>query len=111
MRPDCLVAAVVDDALTASGPATSSISAFYLNSEFDTDAIVRPDGKIELASFGEVTAAGLTPAQLEDHLNRLYSKELLNPGATVRLDEIAGPRGFRRRPGRSSGTGDRWRRA
>ncbi len=56
---------------------------FYLNSEFDTDATVRPDGKISLRLVGDQQARGLTPAQLSAELDQAYSNELLNPGVSV----------------------------
>jgi len=87
MRPDCLVTPVADEEVYRIRPGDKLHVTFYLNSEFDADATVRTDGKIELAAVGEVTAVGLTPVELEAELNRLYSKELLNPGATVRVDE------------------------
>ncbi len=91
LRPDCLAAGGVDDnAGYRIRPGDKLDISFYLNSEFNTAVMVRPDGKIEMNLVGEVPAAGQTPAQLEDHLDRLYSKELLNPGATVRLDDSPG---------------------
>lgn len=56
---------------------------FYLNSEFDTDVAVRPDGKITLRLVGDQQARGLTPAQLSTELEQAYSKELLQPGVSV----------------------------
>jgi len=87
MRPDCLAALVADEDVYHIRPGDKLHITFYLNPEFDTDASPRPDGKIELAAVGEVTAVGLTPVQLEAELNRLYLKELRDPGATVRVDE------------------------
>jgi polysaccharide export outer membrane protein len=87
MRPDCLVAPVADEDVYHIRPGDKLHITFYLNSEFDTDASPRPDGKIELAAVGEVMAVGLTPVQLEAQLNQLYLKELRDPGATVRVDE------------------------
>ena len=87
MRPDCIVAPVADEDVYHIRPGDKLHITFYLNPEFDTDASPRPDGKIELAAVGEVTAVGLTPVQLEAELNRLYLKELRDPGATVRVDE------------------------
>ncbi len=87
MRPDCIVSPVADEDVYHIRPGDKLHITFYLNPEFDTDASPRPDGKIELAAVGEVTAVGLTPVQLEAELNRLYLKELRDPGATVRVDE------------------------
>jgi protein involved in polysaccharide export with SLBB domain len=89
MRPDCIVTPVADDAYRIQ-PGDKLHLSFYLNPEFDSEAMVRPDGRVELAAVGGVAAAGLTPAQLEGELNLLYSTELRNPGATVRVDETPG---------------------
>ncbi len=89
MRPDCL-AAVADDSGYRIQPGDKLHIGFYLNPEFDTETTVRPDGRIQMAAAGEVAAAGLTPVQLESRLNRLYSTELRNPGASVRVDETPG---------------------
>jgi polysaccharide export outer membrane protein len=58
---------------------------FYLNSEFNRDTIVRPDGEVSLDVVGAVPAAGLTPEQFADKLDRAYASELRSPGATVHL--------------------------
>jgi protein involved in polysaccharide export with SLBB domain len=56
---------------------------FYLNSEFDTDVTVRPDGKIGLKLVGDQQARGLTPAELSAELDKAYSNELRDPGVSV----------------------------
>jgi len=58
---------------------------FYLNSEFNRDTIVRPDGDVSLDVVGAVPAAGLTPEQFADKLDQAYARELRSPGATVHL--------------------------
>jgi protein involved in polysaccharide export with SLBB domain len=63
---------------------------FYLNPEFDDDVIVRPDGKVGLPLVGEVNARDLTPAQMAQQLDHLYSHELRKPGAVVRVDSSPG---------------------
>jgi polysaccharide biosynthesis/export protein len=55
----------------------------YLNSEFNQDVVVRPDGQIAMTLIGNVPAAGLTPQQLADELNKGYSQELRNPDISV----------------------------
>lgn len=90
MRPDCLASATADDTLYRIKVGDKLHLSFYLNTEFDTDAIVRPDGRIELAAVGGVPVAGLTPAEVESKLNQLYMTELRSPGATVRIDETPG---------------------
>jgi protein involved in polysaccharide export with SLBB domain len=90
VSPDCVAAPLADDSVYRIQPGDKLHISFYLNSEFDTDAAVRPDGRIELTAVGGVAAAGLTPVELESKLDQLYSTELRNPGATVRLDETPG---------------------
>jgi protein involved in polysaccharide export with SLBB domain len=60
---------------------------FYLNPEFNREVTVRPDGAISLDLVGSVPAADKTPEQLEAALNQAYSRELRNPGASVRLKD------------------------
>jgi len=55
----------------------------YLNSEFNQDVIVRPDGQIAMTLVGNVAAAGRTPQQLADDLDKDYSHELRNPDISV----------------------------
>lgn len=55
----------------------------YLNSEFNQDVIVRPDGQVAMTLIGNVPAAGKTPQQLADNLNKDYSQELRNPDISV----------------------------
>ena len=90
MRPDCLALAAADDNVYRIQPGDKLHLGFYLNTEFDTDAVVRPDGRIELAAVGGVPVAGLTPVEVESKLNQLYTSELRSPGATVRVDETPG---------------------
>jgi protein involved in polysaccharide export with SLBB domain len=60
---------------------------FYLSPEFNQALTVRPDGNISMPVAGSVHAQGLTPGQLEKKLDQLYSTELRDPRATVRIDK------------------------
>jgi polysaccharide biosynthesis/export protein len=60
---------------------------FYLSPEFNQALTVRPDGNISMPVAGSIHAQGLTPGQLEKKLDQLYSTELLDPKATVRIDK------------------------
>jgi polysaccharide biosynthesis/export protein len=82
----------------------------YLNTEFNQDTTVRPDGQVSLMLIGSVPAAGLTPQQLADELNKDYSSELRNPDISVSLKnmpsrevfvegEVQKPGGFMLDPG------------
>ena len=52
---------------------------------------IRRDGKMSLPLVGEVTAAGLTPAELEKEVLRLYEPQLLQKEVRVSLDSSAYP--------------------
>jgi protein involved in polysaccharide export with SLBB domain len=91
MSPDCVYAAIADDFTEYHIRNGDKLHiSFYLNPEFDSDAVVRPDGKIEMPTVGEITAAGLTPLALQAQLDQLYLKELRNPGAMVRVEDSPG---------------------
>jgi polysaccharide biosynthesis/export protein len=60
---------------------------FYLNPEFNRSVTVRQDGDISLDLVGSMPAAGLTPEQLADNLNKAYLHELRNPGAVVHIKD------------------------
>lgn len=83
---------------------------FYLNSEFNDNVSVQPDGNIVLRLVGLLRAAGLTPGQLASEINTAYAKELKDPGATVHVQnmpsrqvfvegQVAHPGAFQLQPG------------
>ena len=61
---------------------------FYLNSEFNDNVTVQPDGRIVLRLVGPVQASGLSPGQLANSINQAYSRELKNPSATVHVQNM-----------------------
>jgi protein involved in polysaccharide export with SLBB domain len=61
---------------------------FYLNPEFNDDVTVRPDGKVTLRLIGDVQAAGLTPEQFAQTLDKDYMSELRNPDAAVHVKSM-----------------------
>jgi polysaccharide biosynthesis/export protein len=61
---------------------------FYLNSEFNDNVTVQPDGRVVLRLVGPVQASGLSPGQLAGSINQAYSRELKNPSATVHLQNM-----------------------
>lgn len=69
-------------------PGDDLVITFYLNSEFNQDVIVRPDGRVSMQIVGTVQASGLTPQQLADNLDRLYLQELRAPGVTVTIKNM-----------------------
>jgi len=61
---------------------------FYLNSEFNDNVSVQPDGRIVLRLVGPLQAAGMSSGQLSAEINQAYSKELKNPSATVHVQNM-----------------------
>lgn len=64
---------------------------------------IRRDGKINLSLVGEVLAAGITPAELEKQLVKLYADQLLNKEVNVSVESSSFPvfvTGAVLRPGR-----------
>lgn len=56
---------------------------FFFNPELNETVIVRPDGMISLQLIDEIRAADLKPAELDEKLTELYSRELRKPVLTV----------------------------
>jgi polysaccharide export outer membrane protein len=56
---------------------------FFYNPELNETVTVRPDGMISLQLIDEIQAAGLKPAELDQKLTDLYSRELRKPVLTV----------------------------
>jgi len=61
---------------------------FYLNSEFNDNVSVQPDGRVVLRLVGPLQASSLTPGQLAGEINQAYSRELKNPSATVHVQNM-----------------------
>jgi polysaccharide export outer membrane protein len=59
--------------------------------QLDTAQQIRRDGKIVLPTFGEVQAAGLTPAQLEKHIVDKFAAQLVTKEVAVTVDASAYP--------------------
>lgn len=56
---------------------------FAYSQEFNETQRIRQDGKIELQFVGEVAAAGQTPTQLRDELQKLFGQHLKYPQLAV----------------------------
>ena len=52
------------------------------------DVVVRPDGKISLPLINDVQAAGLTPEQLRQQLEKAAAKYVAEPNAAVVVKTI-----------------------
>jgi polysaccharide export outer membrane protein len=81
-------AASLDDAGYRIQPGDQLAIDFYLNSEFNDNVSVQPDGRIVLRLVGPLQAAGLSSGQLSAEINQAYSKELKNPSATVHVQNM-----------------------
>lgn len=62
---------------------------FFFNPELNETITVRPDGIISLQLIDEIQAAGLKPAELDEKLTELYSRELRKPVLTVIVRSFA----------------------
>jgi protein involved in polysaccharide export with SLBB domain len=65
---------------------------FYGNAELNEDVPIRPDGAISLPFVGDVKAAGLSPAELNQDLTHRYTGELRSPQIVVVVKEFGSQR-------------------
>jgi polysaccharide biosynthesis/export protein len=70
------------------GPADVLSIVYWRDKDMSTDVVVRPDGKISLPLLNEITAAGLTPAELRDFLMSESKRYIANPNVTVIVKQI-----------------------
>jgi polysaccharide biosynthesis/export protein len=61
---------------------------FWKEKDFSAEVMVRPDGKISLPMLNDVMAVGLTPEQLAASIEKVATKFVRDPGATVMVKEI-----------------------
>jgi polysaccharide export outer membrane protein len=61
---------------------------FWRDKEMSGDVVVRPDGKISLPMLDDLQAAGMTPEQLAEAVEKAATKFVRDPGATVIVKEI-----------------------
>jgi protein involved in polysaccharide export with SLBB domain len=64
---------------------------FFYNDKLNDEVVVRPDGKISLQLVDDISAAGLTPSQLDAVLTQAYSKLIKSPDVTVIVKEFKTP--------------------
>jgi polysaccharide export outer membrane protein len=75
--------------------------------QLDTAQTIRRDGKIVLPTFGEIRAAGLTPAQLEKSILDTFGSQLVSKEVAVTIDSSTYPvfvNGAVLRPGKIEAT-------
>jgi protein involved in polysaccharide export with SLBB domain len=61
---------------------------FYLDPEFNDQVSVSPTGNITLRLIGSLPAAGLTPSELANHIDKKYLTELRSPDAVVHVKNM-----------------------
>ncbi len=78
-----------------AGPATNTSQSIILRegdalkivfpgaANLNTDQFIRRDGKITLQLVGEITAAGMTPTQLQEEILKRYADQLLTKEVSV----------------------------
>jgi polysaccharide export outer membrane protein len=69
----------VDDVLTV---------VFFREKDMSAEVVVRPDGKISLPMLNDVPAAGMTPEQLAETVEKAATKFVREPDATVMVKDI-----------------------
>jgi polysaccharide export outer membrane protein len=82
------VDAIVSDPNYRIGPSDVISVVVWHEPDFSTSAPVRPDGKISLPLIGEIQAAGLRPAELDDNLTTALKKFVSDPRVTVTVNSI-----------------------
>ena len=76
------------------GPDDILVIVFWREKDLSTEVAVRPDGRISIPLLQDVDAAGLTPVQLRDKLNKEAQRYVEDPNATVVVKEINSRRVF-----------------
>jgi len=70
------------------GPEDVLTIVVWREKDMSTDAVVRPDGLISIPLLNDLQAAGLTPDQLKASIEKLASKLMAEPNATVIVKAI-----------------------
>ncbi len=70
------------------GPEDVLSVVFWRDKEMGGDVVVRPDGKISLPLLNDIQAAGYTPDQLREQIEKGAAKFVADPNATVIVKEI-----------------------
>ena len=61
---------------------------FWRDKELSAEVVVRPDGKISLPMLNDIPAAGMTPEQLAEAIEKVATKFVRDPGTTVMVKAI-----------------------
>jgi polysaccharide export outer membrane protein len=76
------------------GPEDVLFISTWREKDFTFPAAVRPDGKITAPLFGDVQAAGLTPAQLAKALTEIFGQIINNPDVNVFVQNVLSKKYF-----------------
>jgi len=79
------VNSLVDIATYVLGPEDQISVSMWGQPQFDGTYLIRPDGKIAVKLVGEMQAAGRTPMELQEAINKAFLAELKTPRSTVNV--------------------------
>ena len=98
IRPVIPEAVIANSSTTTNNPASFTLRegdilkiSFPGSPNLNNVQPIRPDGKINLTLVGEVQAAGMTPADLQQKLMDLYAPQLTTKEVTVEVQSFAFP--------------------
>ncbi|MBN1998929.1 polysaccharide biosynthesis/export family protein [candidate division KSB1 bacterium] len=63
---------------------------FFYNEEYNSEVVVRPDGRITLQRLGDVLVVGMTPSELQTVIEKVYGEILVRPDVTVMVKSFGG---------------------
>ncbi len=63
---------------------------FFYNDEYNSEVVVRPDGRITLPQLGDVNVVGMTPSELQAVIHDAYGEILVQPDVTVMVKSFGG---------------------
>ena len=84
---------------TSSAPTTCWRCCIWREKDMSVEVAVRPDGMITLPLLNEVKAAGLTPEQLRQQVEKAAAEYVEEPSVTVVVKQINSRQGVRHRQG------------
>ena len=84
-RPPQAVTAPADYII---GPDDILTIAYWREKDLSADVVVRPDGKVSLPLVNDIQAAGLTPDQLRDAVQKAAGKYVTDPSVTIVVKQI-----------------------
>ena len=89
-----IAGAVTPPAGYVIGPDAVLIVMFWREKDMSAETVVRPDGMITLPLLNDIKAAGLTPDQLREVVEKAAAQYVEEPNATVAVKQINSRRVF-----------------